>query len=110
MLQLKLRMDYFQSLRVFVKIVDLGGFTRAASALDISNAVVTRALAALEAHLGTRLLNRTTRSLSLTEPGRVYLEKARQILVELDDAKEMVAAGNREPSGTLRIVAPSCLA
>ncbi|AGR69355.1 LysR family transcriptional regulator [Burkholderia pseudomallei] len=99
-------MDYFQSLRVFVKIADLGGFTRAASALDISNSVVTRALAELEAHLGTRLLNRTTRSLSLTEAGRVYLEKARQILVELDDAKEMVAAGNREPSGTLRIVAP----
>ncbi|PTB21536.1 LysR family transcriptional regulator [Trinickia symbiotica] len=99
-------MDHLQSMRVFVKVSDLGSFARAASAMDISNAVATRHVADLEARLGTRLLNRTTRSLSLTESGQVYLERARQILDELEDVEQMVVARNHEPVGTLRIVAP----
>jgi DNA-binding transcriptional LysR family regulator len=99
-------MDHLQSMRVFVKVADLGSFARAAGAMDISNAVVTRHVADLESRLGTRLLNRTTRSLSLTESGQVYLERARQILDELEDVEQMVVARNHEPVGTLRIVAP----
>src|SRR5579859_6780470 len=99
-------MDHLQSMRVFVKVADLGSFPRAASAMDISNAVATRHVADLEGRLGTRLLNRTTRSLSLTESGQVYLERARQILDELEDVEQMVVARNHEPVGTLRIVAP----
>ena len=99
-------MDHLQSMRVFVKVADLGSFARAASAMDISNAVATRHVADLEGRLGTRLLNRTTRSLSLTESGQVYLERARQILDELEDVEQMVVARNHEPVGTLRIVAP----
>ncbi|TDV37306.1 LysR family transcriptional regulator [Paraburkholderia caballeronis] len=99
-------MDHLQSMRVFVKVADLGSFARAASAMDISNAVATRHIADLESRLGTRLLNRTTRSLSLTESGQVYLERARQILDELEDVEQMVVARNHEPVGTLRIVAP----
>ncbi|KAF1029166.1 MAG: HTH-type transcriptional regulator DmlR [Burkholderia plantarii] len=99
-------MDHLQSMRVFVKVADLGSFARAASAMDISNAVATRHVADLESRLGTRLLNRTTRSLSLTESGQVYLERARQILDELEDVEQMVVARNHEPVGTLRIVAP----
>ncbi len=99
-------MDHLQSMRVFVKVSDLGSFARAASAMDISNAVATRHVADLEGRLGTRLLNRTTRSLSLTESGQVYLERARQILDELEDVEQMVVARNHEPVGTLRIVAP----
>jgi DNA-binding transcriptional LysR family regulator len=68
--------------------------------------VATRHIADLEGRLGTRLLNRTTRSLSLTESGQVYLERARQILDELEDVEQMVVARNHEPVGTLRIVAP----
>ncbi|QTD89887.1 LysR family transcriptional regulator [Burkholderia anthina] len=99
-------MDHLQSMRVFVKVADLGSFARAASAMDISNAVATRHVADLEGRLGTRLLNRTTRSLSLTESGQVYLERARQILDELEDVEQMVVARNHEPVGTLRIVVP----
>lgn len=66
-------MDRLQSMRVFAKVVELGSFARAAQQLEMSNAVVTRYVADLESHLGTRLLNRTTRSLSLTDAGETYL-------------------------------------
>ncbi len=99
-------MDDLDSMRIFVKVADLGGFTRAASAMRISNAVATRHIADLEGRLGTRLLNRTTRRLSPTESGHVYLERIRQILEELDDVEQMVTSRNLEPAGTLRIVAP----
>lgn len=90
-------------MRVFVKVVELGSFARAAVALDMSAAVVTRNVADLEAHLGTRLLNRTTRRLSLTETGTDYVERLRHILSDIDDADAVAAASARAPSGTLRI-------
>lgn len=96
-------MDRLQSMRVFAKVVEQGSFARAATALDVSNAVVTRSLADLEAHLGTRLLNRTTRKLSLTETGQKYLERVRQILADIDDADALAQSSAARPSGTLRI-------
>ncbi|ASV99149.1 LysR family transcriptional regulator [Paraburkholderia aromaticivorans] len=99
-------MNQLQSMRVFVKVADLGSFVRAAGALDLSTAVVTRHVADLEARLGTRLLNRTTRRLSLTESGMTYLERVRHILDDLEGVEQMVVARNHEPVGTLRIVAP----
>jgi DNA-binding transcriptional LysR family regulator len=99
-------MDHLQSMRVFIKVADLGSFAKAATQLDVSNAVVTRHVADLEGKLGTRLLNRTTRSLSLTESGLVYLEKVRVIIDELEDVEQMVLERTHEPVGTLRIVAP----
>ncbi|AJZ58416.1 LysR family transcriptional regulator [Paraburkholderia fungorum] len=99
-------MNQLQSMRVFVKVADLGSFVGAAGALDLSTAVVTRHVADLEARLGTRLLNRTTRRLSLTESGRTYLERVRPILDDLEGVEQMVVARNHEPVGTLRIVAP----
>ncbi|MFL9885743.1 LysR family transcriptional regulator [Paraburkholderia agricolaris] len=99
-------MNQLQSMRVFVKVADLGSFVGAAGALDLSTAVVTRHVADLEARLGTRLLNRTTRRLSLTESGRTYLERVRHILDDLEGVEQMVVARNHEPVGTLRIVAP----
>ena len=69
----------------------------------MSNAVVTRYVADLEEHLGTRLLNRTTRRLSLTETGQAYLERVLQILQEIDDADAIASAHSKTPSGTLRI-------
>lgn len=99
-------MDHLQSMRVFVKVADLGSFAKAAAHLDVSNAVVTRHVADLESKLGTRLLNRTTRSLSLTESGQVYLEKVRNIIDELEDVEQMVVERSHEPVGTLRIVVP----
>ncbi|HYS67346.1 MAG TPA: LysR family transcriptional regulator [Paraburkholderia sp.] len=99
-------MNQLQSMRVFVKVADLGSFVRAAGMLDLSTAVVTRHVADLEARLGTRLLNRTTRRLALTESGAAYLERVRSILDDLDGVEQMVVARNHEPVGTLRIVAP----
>jgi DNA-binding transcriptional LysR family regulator len=99
-------MNQLQSMRVFVKVADLGSFVGAASTLDLSTAVITRHVADLEARLSTRLLNRTTRRLSLTEAGRTYLERVRHILDDLEGVEQMVVARNHEPVGTLRIVAP----
>lgn len=96
-------MDRLQSMRVFAKVVEQGSFARAGQALDISNAVVTRHVADLEDHLGTRLLNRTTRKLSLTETGQAYLERVLQILQEIEDAEAIASSQSKTPSGTLRI-------
>ncbi|CAN7507050.1 LysR family transcriptional regulator [Pseudoduganella sp. LjRoot289] len=96
-------MDRLQSMRVFAKVVEQGSFARAGMAMEMSNAVVTRHVADLEQHLGTRLLNRTTRSLSLTETGQGYLERVRQILSDIDDADALASASACKPSGTLRI-------
>jgi DNA-binding transcriptional LysR family regulator len=96
-------MDRLQSMRVFAKVVEQGSFARAGTMMEMSNAVVTRHVADLEQHLGTRLLNRTTRSLSLTETGQGYLERVRQILSDIDDADALASASACKPSGTLRI-------
>ncbi|SHH16755.1 LysR family transcriptional regulator [Massilia sp. CF038] len=96
-------MDRLQSMRVFAKVVEHGSFARAAQAMDMSNTVVTRNVADLEAHLGTRLLNRTTRKLSLTETGLQYLERVKQILTDIDDADAVASSSARKASGTLRI-------
>ena len=96
-------MDRLQSMRVFAKVVEQGSFARAGTLLEMSNAVVTRHVADLEAHLGTRLLNRTTRRLSLTETGMAYLERVKQILQDIDDADAIASAQAKKPSGTLRV-------
>jgi DNA-binding transcriptional LysR family regulator len=96
-------MDRLQSMRVFAKVVEQGSFARAGQSFDISNAVVTRHVADLEDHLGTRLLNRTTRRLSLTETGHAYLERVLQILQEIDDAEAIASSQSKKPTGTLRI-------
>lgn len=99
-------MDRLQSMRVFSKVVELGSFARAAQHLSMSNAVVTRYVADLEAHLGTRLLNRTTRSLSLTDVGETYLQRCQQILLDIDEAESLATSRSQALVGGLRIVAP----
>jgi DNA-binding transcriptional LysR family regulator len=96
-------MDRLQSMRVFAKVVEQAGFARAANALNLSNAVVTRHVAELEATLGTRLLNRTTRKLSLTESGHAYLERVLQILQAVEDADAIAGAAAGVASGVLRV-------
>jgi DNA-binding transcriptional LysR family regulator len=96
-------MDRLQSMRVFSKIVELGSFTRAGDVLNLSNGVITRHLAELETHLGTRLLHRTTRSLSLTVAGEAYLARVRQILQDIEDADVAVTTDAQNPSGHLRL-------
>lgn len=103
-------MDRLSSMRVFLRVVDEGGFAAAARALDMSPAGVTRLVADLEDHLGTRLLHRTTRKQSLTEAGEAYVERVRMILQDLDEAHAMVSSQTQELSGVLRILAPPVLA
>jgi DNA-binding transcriptional LysR family regulator len=96
-------LDRFQSYGVFVKVVELGSFARAAERLDLSTSAVSRHVAELEAHLGVRLLNRTTRRLSLTEAGRAFHERAVQLLFDVEEAESAIAAGATTPRGTLRL-------
>ena len=103
-------MDRLTSMRVFLRVVDEGGFAAAARAMDLSPAVVTRLVADLEEHLGTRLLQRSTRRQSLTDAGEAYLERVRHILQDLDDAHSLVSSHTQELSGTLRVLAPPVLA
>ena len=76
-------MDRLQALTSFAKVVELGSFARAAERLGVSTSAVSRQVADLEAHLDTRLLNRTTRRLSLTEAGQSYYERCVQVLADL---------------------------
>ena len=99
-------MDRFQSLSVFAKVVEQGGFARAAERLQLSASAVSRHVAELEAHLGVRLLNRTTRKLSLTESGQAFHERTVQLLADLEEAEASVAASALSPRGTLRLTCP----
>ncbi len=103
-------MDRLASLRVFQRVVEDGGFAAAARSLDMSPAVVTRLVADLEEHLGARLLQRTTRRVTLTDAGEAYLERVRHILQDIDDAHALVSSQTQDLSGTLRVLAPPVLA
>lgn len=102
-------MNLIHAMRVFVAVADLRSFRRAAQQLGVSNALVTRSVAMLEAHLHTRLINRTTRNVSLTEAGQHYLSGCNSVLEELDHLEQTVSHTEREPNGTLRIVAAAAL-
>ncbi|MBP7203532.1 MAG: LysR family transcriptional regulator [Propionivibrio sp.] len=103
-------MDRLLSMRVFQKVIDEGGFAAAARALDMSPAVVTRLVADLENHLGTRLLHRTTRRVSLSPAGENYLNRVRGILQDIDEAHSIASAQTSEPKGVLRVLTPPVLA
>lgn len=99
-------MDTLRAMRAFVNIAEQGSLTAAARALDSSLPAVVRTLAALEAHLGVRLMNRTTRRIALTDEGRSYLESCRQVLSAVQDAEEALKEGAAEPSGPITLTAP----
>ncbi len=96
-------MDRFNAITAFAKVVETGSFARAAERLDVSVSSVSRQVADLEAHLDARLLNRTTRRLSLTETGRAFHERCVQLLADLAEAEESAGAGAVVPRGTLRL-------
>lgn len=93
-------------LEVFVRVVADGGFTAAADALGVSKSFVSRQIGQLEDRLGARLLNRTTRKLTLTDVGTVFYERCRRILDELEQAEAAVANLQAAPRGTLRLAVP----
>ena len=96
-------MDRLTSLTAFVRVVDSGGFSAAGRRLEMSTTMVSNHIRALEERLGARLLNRTTRKVSLTEVGKVYYDRATQILADIEQADDIAGALQSTPRGTLRI-------
>jgi len=99
-------MDQLVAMRVFARVAELGSFAQAADALDISRAAASGHVAALEKHLGVRLLNRTTRRVNLTAEGADYLRRTRRILDEIADAEETLRGARSKPQGRLRVDVP----
>ena len=99
-------MDRLRALEIFVAVASRGGFARAAQALDTSPANVSRYIVELEAHLGTRLINRSSRKLSLTESGQALFERGKSILDDVAEAEAVTASASLQPRGRLRINAP----
>ena len=96
-------MDTLQNMRVFARVVEAGSFTAAAESLNTTTGAVSRAVSDLEAHLRTRLLNRSTRRLALTPAGERYLQRCQQILADLARAEEEASDAHERPAGTLRL-------
>src|SRR5215472_2409594 len=101
--------DIVAGMRVFAAVVDAESFAGAADKLDLSRGMATRYVAQLEKHLGVRLLNRTTRTLSLTAAGSEYYQRATQILAMVEEAETSAAQKSAVPRGTLRITAAAVL-
>jgi DNA-binding transcriptional LysR family regulator len=99
-------MDRIDAMLAFTAVADLGGFAPAARKLGLSPSAVTRLIAALEERLGARLLQRTTRSVALTDAGTRYLERARRILADVEEAEASVQDERTRPSGRLVVSAP----
>jgi len=99
-------MDSLTDIVVFVRVVDDGSFTRAAERLKLSRSVVSKYVTRLEGRLGARLLNRTTRRLSLTEAGRIFYERSRRGLQDIEEAEAEVSRLQEKPRGVLRINSP----
>jgi DNA-binding transcriptional LysR family regulator len=99
-------MDRLQSMQVFVRVAQHSSFAAAARELRISPAAASKQVSALEAHVGARLLDRTTRRVGLTEAGHIYLERCLECLHALEDADASMSELAKAPSGVLRITAP----
>lgn len=99
-------MDRIDAMSAFVAVADHAGFAPAARALGLSPSAVTRLIGGLEDRLGVRLFQRTTRAVSLTDPGARYLERARRILADIDEAEALAESERATPSGRLIVTAP----
>src|SRR4051794_38115480 len=100
------RMDKLMQLRVFVRLAERGSFSAVGRDLRVTQSAVSKAVTSLERALTTRLVNRSTRSVSLTEAGSRYYERCKQILADLDEANDAAGDSNLGASGTLKIAAP----
>ncbi|WP_244847073.1 LysR family transcriptional regulator [Caballeronia sp. SL2Y3] len=103
-------MDRFLAMKVFARVVEAGSFSKAADALRLPPASVSRTLQALEAHLGARLLNRTTRSISITEDGEAYYERCVRVLGEVDDMEASLSRSKLSPKGNVKVSLPQVMA
>src|SRR5258708_32611136 len=97
-------------MKVFVRVVESGSSSKAEDALRLPGAGVSRTVQALEAALGARLLNRTTRSISITEDGEIYYERCVRVLGEVDDMESVLSRSKLSPKGTVRVSLPALMA
>jgi DNA-binding transcriptional LysR family regulator len=102
-------MDTLELMRSFLAVVDAGGFTAAGRRLGKSKALISKHLSELEARLGARLINRTTRRIGVTEIGRAYAERARALIADLEQLEESVVSQSTTPRGLIRLTAPQAL-
>jgi DNA-binding transcriptional LysR family regulator len=105
-----MRVDTLTSIRVFRQVVESGSFVAAAERMDLSTAMVSKHVAYVEKRLGVRLLNRNSRTLSLTEPGSVYFERCKTILDDLEATELELGSLGTTPRGTVRVTCPSWFA
>jgi LysR family transcriptional regulator, regulator for bpeEF and oprC len=103
-------MDRFLAMKVFARVVEAGSFSKAADALRLPPASVSRTLQALEAHLGARLINRTTRSISITEDGEAYYDRCVRVLGEVDDMEASLSHSKLSPKGHVKVSLPQVMA
>ncbi len=102
-------MDKLRAMQLFVRLSDVGSFTRVADQMSVSKSMISKEISRLEQQLGVRLLHRTTRGVQLTNAGEGYLQRAREILQKMDEAEGFVEALQRQPKGKLRVNAPMAL-
>src|SRR3546814_8575961 len=103
------KMDRLTAMRHFLAVVEGGSFSNAARRLGVANATVTQSIKGLEAHLGVRLMNRTTRQMKLTSEGNTYADRCRHLLNELDGIEREIIHLAKAPCGQLRIEVPSAI-
>jgi DNA-binding transcriptional LysR family regulator len=103
-------MDRLAAMQAFARVVESGSFVRAAERMDLSTSSLSRLVADLEAHLNARLLNRTTRKLSLTETGQAFYERCLQLLSDLEEAESLASRAAEQAHGTIRLTCPHSLA
>src|SRR5210317_116757 len=106
MIQKVAKTDVLDGMAVFVGVINAGSFTAAARALGHSTSYISKEITRLEKRLGSRLLNRTTRTISLTDAGRAYFDRCSQIVIDAENAERSVSQLQDEPRGLLRINAP----
>jgi DNA-binding transcriptional LysR family regulator len=100
-------MDRLSAMQTFVRVVETGGFSAVARERNTAQSAVSKQVAALEKHLGAKLLTRTTRSLALTEDGEHYFETARRLISEVAEAETLLRRGQQQLSGWMRVAAPA---
>lgn len=103
-------MDRLDSMKVFVRVVEASSYTKAAAMLHLSAATVSRMVQGLEAHMNVRLLNRTTRTVSVTEEGRAFYESCLQVLSLIDEMEQAATGAERSPKGRIRVSLPASIA
>ena len=103
-------MDRFEAMEIFTRVVEANSFTKVSESLDLPRAKVSRTIQALEEHVGVRLLNRSTRQVSVTEDGAAFYERCVSILAEVADAESSLSNKRENPAGTIRVDTSGTLA